>query len=190
MIETLKQWDRDLFIYLNSLGIEKFDGFWIFITQIESWIPLFILFFLLIFYYYGFKKGFIVTFFLIVTLFITLAFTDFVKEYIQRLRPNNVEAFSKLIRVLQKPINYSFFSGHASTSFAVSTFVTLSLRRFTHYIYFVFIWPVLFVLSRIFVGVHYPSDLFVGALVGTLIAFIMYFFFEKVIAKMEFSKFR
>ena len=57
MLQTLKEWDRELFIWLNSLGIERFDSFWIFVTQIESWIPLFIFFFTIIFMKYGFKKG-------------------------------------------------------------------------------------------------------------------------------------
>ena len=188
MLETLKQWDRELFIYLNSLGIERFDGFWIFVTQRESWIPLFIIFITLIFYYYRLRKGLVVIIFLLITLFITVFFTDFVKEYIQRLRPNNVEEFSKLIRILQRPTNFSFFSGHAASSFAVTTFIALSIRRFTRCIYFAYIWPILFVLSRIFVGVHYPSDLFVGALVGTLIAYLIYHISKRILVKIESSQ--
>jgi len=183
MWQTLKEWDRELFIFLNGLGIERFDSFWIYITQIKSWFPLFILFFALILYYYKTKRGFGVIFFVLLTFGITILFTDLVKEYIARLRPNNVEALSELIRILQKPTNYSFFSGHASSSFSVTTFVVLSLRRFTKWIYAAYLWPLLFVLSRIYVGVHYPSDLFVGALVGTLFAFMFYRLSEKSLAR-------
>ncbi|OAB76161.1 phosphatase PAP2 family protein [Cochleicola gelatinilyticus] len=174
MFDTLKEWDRELFVFLNGLGIERFDSFWIYVTQIESWLPLFAFFFAIILYYYKARKGFGVIFFVLLTFGITILFTDLVKEYIERLRPNNVEALSELIRILQKPTNYSFFSGHASTSFAVTTFVVLSLRNFTKWIYVAYLWPLLFVLSRIYVGVHYPSDIFVGALVGTVFAFLFY----------------
>ena len=97
------------------------------------------------------------------------------------MRPNNVEALGELIRILQKPTNYSFFSGHASSSFSVTTFVVLALRKYTKWIYLAYIWPLIFVMSRIYVGVHYPSDIFVGALVGTAFAFFFYFLCRKVL---------
>jgi undecaprenyl-diphosphatase len=174
MLEILKKWDRELFVYLNSLGIETFDSFWLFVTQIKSWIPLFAFLIVMLFYYYKTKKGFITLIFVLLTFGVTLAVTDLTKEFIARLRPNNVEALSELIRILQKPTNYSFFSGHASTSFAITTIMVLLLRRFTKWIYFLYLWPLIFVLSRIYVGVHYPSDIFVGALVGTTFAFFGY----------------
>lgn len=186
MLETLKHWDREIFIFLNSLGIEQFDGFWLFITQIKTWFPLFALFIILIFYYYRGKKGGTVVFFLLLTVGITMVFTESVKEYIARLRPNNVEALGELIRILQKPTNYSFFSGHASSSFSITTFVVLSLQKFTKWIYLAYLWPILFVLSRIFVGVHYPSDIFVGALVGTAFAFLFHYLCQKTIGHKRF----
>ena len=188
MLETLKQWDRDLFIFLNNSGIEKLDQFWLFVTQISSWYPLFIIFIILIFYYYRGRKGGTVVFFMLLAFGVTIVFTGAVKEYVARLRPNNVEALSELIRILQKPTNYSFFSGHASSSFAITTFVALSLRKYTKYIYFAYIWPLLFILSRIFVGVHYPSDIFVGALVGTAFAFLFHYLCQRTIAYERFFK--
>lgn len=174
MLETLKHWDRELFVFLNSLGIEKFDGFWITVTQIETWFPLFLLFFFLIFYYFKWKRGGTILFFLLLTFGITIFFTGFVKDYVARLRPNNVEALSEVIRILQKPTNYSFFSGHASSSFSITTFMVLILKEKTKWIYLAYLWPLIFVMSRIYVGVHYPSDIFVGALVGTIFAIICY----------------
>lgn len=170
MLEYLKQWDRDLFIYLNNIGIEKYDGFWVFITQVSSWAPLYILFIGLIFYYYRRQKAQTVLFYLTLVIVLTVSVTGVVKEYVARLRPGEVEALAELIRVLQKPSRYSFFSGHASFSFSLATFVVLALRNYTKWIYLSFLWSVLFVLSRLYVGVHYPSDLFVGAGVGMIIA--------------------
>jgi undecaprenyl-diphosphatase len=172
MFTTLKNWDLELFVWLNNLGVEKYDSFWLFATQIESWIPLFIFFLILIIYFYGTRKGLFVAFFTILMLTATLLFTNLVKVQVCRLRPNNVEAMTDLIRILQKPHSYSFFSGHASSSFAVTTFVVLMLRKYHRGVYFFFIWPLVFVLSRIYVGVHYPSDLLVGAFVGVSFALL------------------
>ena len=174
MLDVLKEWDRELFVFLNSLGIEKFDGFWITVTQIETWTPLFLLFFVLIFYYFKWKRGGAILFFLLLTFGITIFFTGFVKDYVERLRPNNVGALFEVIRILQKPTNFSFFSGHASSSFSVTTFMALILRQKTKWIFLAYIWPLIFVTSRIYVGVHYPSDILVGALVGTIFAIIFY----------------
>jgi len=185
MLQTLKDWDRELFVWLNSLGIENWDNFWIFVTEMEHWIPLFALFFILIFYFYGLKKGLLVAFFLIVTAGITIFVTDLTKEYVARLRPNNVEALGELIRILQKPTNYSFFSGHASSSFAITTFVVLSLRKYSKYVYFCYLWALIIIISRIYVGVHYPSDIFVGAMVGTSIAILMHFTCKKVVERIS-----
>ncbi|WP_203293638.1 phosphatase PAP2 family protein [Luteirhabdus pelagi] len=171
MLELLKHWDQELFIFLNNLGIERYDAFWITITQEETWTPLFIIFIGLIFFYYRAKKGGIVLLMLLVTVGLTMLLTNTVKESIERLRPNNVEALSELIRILQRPSNFSFFSGHASSSFSVTTFMVLVIRHYTKWIYLAYLWPLLFVASRIFVGVHYPSDIVVGAMVGVVMAY-------------------
>lgn len=174
MIEILKHWDRNLFVYLNSIGIEKYDSFWIFITQIENWIPLYILFGYLIFHYYKGRQGRTVAFYLLLVLTLTLTLTLTVKELVARLRPSEVKEWAELIRVLQTPGQYSFFSGHASTSFSITVFIVLILQNHTRWIYLSFIWPILFVLSRIYVGVHYPSDIIVGALIGSFFAIVGY----------------
>ncbi len=174
MFEVLKEWDRQLFIFLNNLGVETYDGFWIFVTHIESWIPLFIFLTLLIFYYYKRRKGAIVFGFVLLTFTLTFITTNITKELVARLRPNNVEAIADLIRVLKEPATYSFFSGHASSSFAIITFVVLALRKFNKWIWIAYLWPLLFAMSRIYTGVHYPSDILVGALVGILFAIVFY----------------
>jgi undecaprenyl-diphosphatase len=104
----------------------------------------------------------------------TIFIRDLTKEYVARLRPNNAANLSDLIRLLHKPTKYSFFSLHASSSFAITTFVVLSLRKFYKHVYLFYLWPLLFVLNRIYVAVHYPSDILVGALVGTSIALLMH----------------
>ncbi|WP_245574836.1 phosphatase PAP2 family protein [Aequorivita capsosiphonis] len=141
-----------------------------------------------ILYSYRFKKGIVVAFFLLLTVVVTMLFTDMVKDYVARLRPNNVEVLGELIRILQKPSNYSFFSGHASSSFSIATFIVLMLRKFSKWIYLIYLWPLIFVMSRIFIGVHYPSDIFVGALVGTSFAWIFVIFCYKTLASKSLFK--
>lgn len=166
--------DKELLVYLNSLGVESWDQFWMIVTNQFSWIPLFLLLFILIFKAYGWKKGIVLL--LVTALLITFSdqFVNFIKDYFGRLRPNNDPTINEIIRILKRPRSFSFVSGHSTTSFAVTTFMILSFKQFYKYPYILLIWPILFAYSRIYVGVHFPIDIFVGMLLGVLEGFIFY----------------
>ncbi|MBW2960916.1 phosphatase PAP2 family protein [Mesonia aestuariivivens] len=187
MFEQLKEWDRELFVYLNGLGIEGLDSFWIFVTQEETWIPLYIIMFILIFVVYKFKKALVVTAFFLISFLLTFGLTRIIKATVARARPNNVESLKEVIRILQEPTYYSFVSGHTSTSMAITTFIVLMLRHRFKWIYIFYIWPILFATSRVYVGVHYPLDLAAGALLGVIIAYFCYLVCLKVLAKNSFK---
>ncbi len=174
MWELLKQWDTQAFVYLNSLGSETYDPFWIFVTRIDSWIFLFVLFGFLIFRFYPRKQAWLVTGFLLLSFFLTYALKFATKLSVERLRPNQDPSLISFIRILQSPLDFSFFSGHASVSFAVVTFLVYALKPYTRWVYLFFIWPILFSFSRIYVGVHYPSDILIGAIIGMGMGYLVY----------------
>ncbi|ALM06465.1 phosphatidic acid phosphatase [Sediminicola sp. YIK13] len=174
MLEKIAEWDRNIFIYLNSLGIEDYDVFWSIVTNISSWTPLFVLFFILIWVRYPKKEAFFMTLTVLVLVGFILGITDLTKEFVARLRPNNNEEINTVIRILRSPTGYSFFSGHASSSFSITTLVFLFLRPKYKWVWVFYLWPLLFTFSRIYVGVHYPVDILVGAMVGTFSALLFY----------------
>ncbi len=181
MFEKLLEWDRATFIYLNNLGVENYDTFWTTVTNFPTWIPLFILFIVLIFLKYPKREAFFILLTIIfLIVFISVA-TDVTKDYFERLRPNNDSGVNTLIRILKTPITYSFFSGHAASSFSITTVMVLFLRRRFKWSWLFYIWPILFASSRIFVGVHYPLDIIVGALVGILTAIAFYKMYTNLI---------
>lgn len=179
MFKKLLQWDQDTFVYLNALGTEKYDSFWVTVTEIKSWIPLFLLFLLLFIIKFPWKKALaqvaLVSF---LAWFITFL-THTVKNWVARPRPCNDESINSFIRILKTPVDYSFFSGHASSSFAITLLVYLLLREKARWTWIFFIWPLLFSYSRIYVGVHFPLDILMGALVGTLSAYLFYTIYKK-----------
>jgi undecaprenyl-diphosphatase len=181
MLERMLQWDRETLIYLNSLGIEDYDWFWSTVTNIYTWIPLFIFFFLLIFWKYPKKEAIYVALTVIALIAFILIATDLTKGFFERLRPNNNAEISSLIRVLKNPESFSFFSGHAASSFSITTLLVLFLRRKVKWCWIFYIWPLVFALSRIYVGVHYPLDILVGTIVGLLSAFAFYVLYKRVI---------
>ena len=83
MWDQIEEWDRQLFVYLNNLGIEKYDTFWIFVTNPAHWIPVFIVFFLLFFIAFHWKKGLFTSLFLLLTVAVTYGFTNLVKALLE-----------------------------------------------------------------------------------------------------------
>ncbi len=172
MLQNLLKWDRETFIYLNSLGIERYDYFWSIVTHISTWIPLYIVFIALLFWKNSRKEGFVKFGLVVILIVFVLTTTHLTKVYVARLRPSNDTEINTLIRILQSPTDYSFYSGHASSSFSITTMMVLLLRKKVKWIWIFYLWPVLFSLSRIYVGVHFPIDIIVGALVGIGCAFL------------------
>ncbi|WP_190811624.1 phosphatase PAP2 family protein [Flagellimonas sp. S3867] len=179
MYKKLLQWDKDVFVYLNSLGTDKYDNFWVTVTEINSWIPLFLLFLLLFVIKFPLKKAFFqVALVSLLAWFITFL-THTVKIWVERPRPCNDETINSFIRILKTPVDFSFFSGHASSSFAITLLVYLLLREKARWTWIFFVWPLLFSYSRIYVGVHFPLDILTGAIIGTLSAFLFYAIYMK-----------
>ncbi len=174
MLEKLLQWDRETFIFLNNLSTDRWDAFWTTVTAISSWIPLFLFLIVLLIWMHGQNKGLKMTFTILAMASFVLLLTKITKEWVGRQRPNNDETINELIRVLITPTDFSFFSGHAATSFSIAVLVYLFLRKKTAWIALLFLWAILFTISRIFVGVHYPIDIIVGALVGTISAILFF----------------
>ena len=174
MQEYFYQWDRNVFLYFNQLIASKYDSYWLFITQLDHWIPLYLSVFILFFFVFNAKKATVTSAFLLLTVTITFLLTAGTKAIFQRVRPNNVKDFGDLIKILETPSNYSFFSGHAAFAFAFTTFTVLSLRNNFRAIYLLYAWAFAICFSRLYVGVHYPTDLLIGIFVGSGVAYLFY----------------
>ena len=115
--------------------------------------------------------------YLLLFIAILILFTDqtcnLFKHTFQRLRPCNDPEVNSIIRVVQVRKSFSFFSGHAANTMAVATFLYFVLRRRIKFLGFIFLWPLIFAYSRIYLGLHYPGDILCGYLWGILMATIM-----------------
>jgi len=182
MWEQLLDWDEQLLIYLNSFGSESYDTFWIFVTQIKNWIPLYTLFFFLFLKAFPITKAIKAISFTLIALFTSLGLTELVKLLVSRIRPNNILELNDTLRILQTPEDYSFFSGHAAVSVAVTLFVVFTLKQNYRWTPVFYIWPLIFCWSRIYVGVHYPGDIITGIVIGGLLGYGVYRGFTRISA--------
>ena len=72
-------------------------------------------------------------------------------------------------------------SGHATTSTFFTVYVILLLKeKFKKYIYLMLIFPILFSYSRLYLGVHFPIDIFVGISIGTLFGSLYFMLYKKL----------
>jgi len=180
LLEDIIQVDKNLLIFLNNLGSEQWDPFWLVITNQLSWSPLFIFILYLTIKYFGWKRGGVMILSMILLVAFSDQFTNLIKNSVERLRPNNDPEINHLLRTLINPQSFSFMSGHATTSTFFSVFVVLLLRDKYKYIYFILFWPLIFAYSRLYLGVHFPIDISVGIIIGVTFANIYYFFFKKI----------
>lgn len=179
MKDTLYRWDTDLLIWVNSLGTESTDAFWLLVTSVWTWFPLFFFIVYLFLRNLNRTNALLATFFFGATGVATLAVKYITKFSFKRLRPCNVEELAASLRILLCKDSFSFFSGHASFSFAIITFTVLALQKEIKWVYVFYLWPVLFALSRMITGVHYPSDIIVGTGVGIVIGVVMHSIYQK-----------
>ena len=187
MIDTLIQKDKQLLVFLNNLGNEHWDPFWLAVTNQFYWAPLFILVFYLIISAFGWKRGGLLILSLVVLVAFSDQFTVFIKDATQRLRPNNDPEIKSLLRTLISPGSYSFISGHATTSTFFAVYTALLLKEKYKYTYLILFFPTLFAYSRIYLGVHFPLDILVGIITGTIFG-NLYFMLYKKIDQVSFSK--
>lgn len=173
MLEKILEIDTAVFVYLNSLGSETFDSLWLIITRQTSWIPVFAIILYLTFKRLGWRHALLLI--ILISLLITLTdqTTNLFKNSFQRLRPVNNPDLAGFIRAVQSRSSFSFISGHASNSMAVSFFLYMTLRPYLKYMGFIFLWPLIFAYSRIYLGLHYPLDILMGYTWGLITASLL-----------------
>lgn len=174
MLRKISELDVTILSYINEFSAEKYDAFWMTVTQTSTWIPMFLFFLYVIYSKYGLKKSAIIVISALITVSAIFLFTDAIKEIIMRPRPNNNSEVSQMLRFIKRPSDYSFFSGHSSNSAALSTLVVFILKHQVKWAYIFYIWPLMFAFSRLYIAVHYPSDVLAGLLTGFLFGYIAY----------------
>lgn len=184
MLDKLLEIDRDVFVYLNALGSERFDGLWLFITKQFNWIPIFAVILYLAFKRLGWRHALLVIGLIALLVAFTDQSTNLIKNTFQRLRPGNNPEIAHFIRAVQKRNSFSFISGHASSSMASAFFLYHVLKPYLRYMGFIFLWPLIFAYSRIYLGLHYPGDILMGYLFGLLTSSLMLLLYRYLRDKM------
>ena len=189
MIEEIIDFDKVIFLYLNSLGSKSFDFFWLLITnKFLNFIIYFSLLFA-VFKKYGRTRTFNVFFLAVILIVFVDQATNFSKFFFGRLRPCYDEQISLLSRLVSIHCGgkFSFFSAHASNSFALATFFSIIFKKSKILRIAIVFLALLIAYSRIYIGVHYPMDVIVGAVFGVFFSITYVYFINKYLKNKLFN---
>ena len=176
MLQSLLEKDEALFLFLNNLGSQRWDQFWLVITHEYTFAPLYGLLLFLIYKKYGLKSLLVMVFVIAGMITFTDQMTNVFKDTVMRLRPCRVDGVKEHMRFVADYCGkYGFFSGHSSNSMAAAIFGGLVLRPyFKGLIFYLIFWSFVVAYSRIYVGVHYPLDIVCGLTFGAISGWLFF----------------
>lgn len=169
MLDGILQYDKELFLLLNNMGSETWDGFWMFLTHKFSSIPLYLLLIYFTYTYFDFKKTILMLVFVGLMIAVTNGLADFFKYGLGRLRPCYDHDIGDLVRLVKNSCGgkFGYFSAHAANTMAVAVFFSVLLKSKLRYIgILLLVWALLIAYSRIYIGVHFPLDVLTGMFIG------------------------
>ena len=190
MIERIKFAEYEWFLWLNSFHSPLWDTIMFWVTYRFTWIPLYVYII-----YYIFKKLKQYAWQNLAFVLLSAGLADrltsgVMKPYFQRLRPCHDPIIQHLVHVVGDcGGQFGFVSSHAANSFALlMSFFLLTKKAgvsIKNLLTFLCFWAIIVSYSRIYVGVHFPTDVLVGGLVGVLIPSILFPFFIFINLKLQ-----
>jgi len=182
MLETINKLDISILLGINGINSPWLDVFMWFVSKTFVWVPFYLL--LAYFIVRKYKKDGI-WFLLAIGLSIVLSdqlSSGLIKPLAERLRPSHNPEIAEMLHYVNdyKGGKYGFVSSHAANSFALAFLVSFLFHR--RWVFFsIYGWAAIVSLSRIYLGVHYLTDVLCGAIVGIFSASTVLFLFLKYI---------
>lgn len=180
MIDQLIEYDKELLRFLNSFHTPVLDTVMMTLTNTLAWLPLYIFVVYVVIKHFR-NESWLVLLGIAVTILLADQITaSIMKPYFARLRPSREPTLEGLIHIVNnyKGGQFGFASSHAANTFGAATFFFLVFRKTKKWFIWLFLWAFVMSYTRIYLGVHYPGDILVGAIVGVGCGLAGYLFLE------------
>ncbi|MBK7385153.1 MAG: phosphatase PAP2 family protein [Flavobacteriales bacterium] len=182
--QQLDAFDRSAFLAINGTSAPWADALMLTVSNMVIWFPLYAFLLFVI----QRRSGWPGLAWAVPTIALMILFSDkgsvlLFKESVQRLRPCYEPALAGLVHLVPEGCGgqYGFVSSHATNHFAIAVFMIGVLRGTPRWAAPALIgWATLIAYSRVYLGVHYPGDVLVGALYGIGIGTIFTFVFRRI----------
>lgn len=183
MLNTMLLTDLDILHFFNGSNNILIDQLALVLTSGLTWIPLYLtLFYIVIRNNETMAQIALAVMGALVCVALTEAITDgIVKPLVARWRPNNDPVLKYTIQVVGslRGKGYSFFSAHAANTMVIAVFFSLLIRSKRLAVALV-AWSLINCWTRLYLGMHYPSDILCGLLLGTVIAVVGYLLYLRL----------
>ncbi|WP_051408521.1 phosphatase PAP2 family protein [Sediminibacterium sp. C3] len=191
-IQKIIQADQELFLLLNKGYTNSFlDAIFPWYREGNAWVPFYL--FLVVFSILNFgKKAFPFILFAVITIVLTDQISSsLVKPFFERPRPCRDPYLMNQIRMLLNGCSggYSFTSSHATNHFGFAVYLLVTIGSMIgKWKYLLLVWAATIAYGQVYVGVHYPLDIFFGALLGSLIGWITGYWHNRTAEKISLAE--
>lgn len=173
LIDSIESLDQSIFLSLNGHHTPFWDAVMALFTGTGFWL----LFYAPILYFIIKKyraKALIILIVMALAILISDQLSGLLKDAVQRLRPTHDPNIQKMVHyVVNKGGQFSFFSAHAANTFTTAIFTALLFRN-ARYKLVILSWATLISYTRIYLGLHYLTDILTGMIVGILLGYAMF----------------
>ena len=182
-MEEIIQFDKQLLLMVNGSDSEFFDYIILTLTNAKTWIPLYVgLFYVVLKANKNLREIVLILAAAGLCYLLAGAIDDgIVKPLVARWRPTHDPEIGHLVDTVNgyRGGKYGFFSAHAANTMSIAVFFSMLVRSRKLTIVLLS-WSLLNCWTRMYLGVHYPGDLFVGMLLGLTGAILAYLLFAYV----------
>ena len=190
MLETLKEIDTQWFLWINSHHTTALDWTLWTLSQHWSWAVVLVLAFVLLTLRQEPRRWWLVAVGVVLCFLLADQGSVLIKDTVCRLRPCHALEDVRMFRT-HCGGQYGFVSSHAANAFAVALFFVLRywkrLKRQWPLLLLI-VWALATSYSRAYLGKHYPGDLVCGAILGCIIALIVWWLTDTIEKKLRKSE--
>jgi membrane-associated phospholipid phosphatase len=189
MLQHIIDFDRHLFYQINhGMTNPFFDAVMPWLRTARNWIPLYVLIAVFCLWKYRFWGLAIMA-----GIGLSAGFADFtsasiIKPEVHRARPcqDVVTGPQDIVRVGCG--GFGFPSTHATDHFAMAFFMSMVFRKRWRWVWlWALLWAALISFAQVYVGVHFPADVFCGAIYGCLCGWLVYWVYRQVTVPYRFE---
>ncbi len=172
--------DENVLFFLQSIHNKILDTFFWSVSEAWIFIPLWLWAIIKIYQQYSLKNFLKIILMILIIITLSDQISNVSKYHFKRLRTTHNEIYKGKIKLVNNYEGglYGFYSAHASNSAAITVLALLIIKR-SKWKYIIFIYPLLTGISRMYLAVHYLSDILVGWIVGAFLTLFVYLLFKQ-----------
>ncbi|MDR1980733.1 MAG: phosphatase PAP2 family protein [Tannerellaceae bacterium] len=186
MLEAILEYERELFFILNGCHTPFLDRFMWLYSGKTVWLPLAVFIVGVLIYKKNWRESLLIVLAIALVILLCDQFASHLcKPLFARFRPTYHPEFMDQVKTVfdYRGGRYGFISSHAANAFGFAMFMSL-LFRYRIFTWTIFLWAALNAYTRIYLGVHFISDIIPGAIVGLVLGYLVYIVYVRIRKRM------